>query len=237
MAPRAIFLDMDDTILDSSGGVEESWGLVCREFAGVLCCEPEPLRGAIKRAAQEFWKDEAIAGHWRVRLEESRVVYVENALRSEGLDPSRARDLAERYDAEVTARYRLFDDAIETLEWLRGRGLRLSLLTNGPQGMQRRKIERFGLAPYFDRIYIEGEFGLGKPARELFEHALGTAGTSAAEAWHVGDNLYADIGGAQAAGIHAVWIHRERLELKEDAPVVPDRVIGHLKELREALTD
>jgi putative hydrolase of the HAD superfamily len=235
--PRAIFLDMDDTILDSSGGVEESWGLVCREFAGVLCCEPEPLRLAIRESAREFWKDEAISGHWRVRLEESRVLYIEQALRVAKLDHGQARAIADRYDAEVTARYRLFDDAVETLEWLRDQGFGLSLLTNGPRGMQRAKIERFGLARYFDAIYIEGEFGHGKPSREVFEHALATSKAAAADAWHVGDNLYADIGGAQGAGIHAVWIHRERLELKDDAPAVPDRVIGHLSELRAALDE
>jgi FMN phosphatase YigB (HAD superfamily) len=53
----------------------------------------------------------------------------------------------------------------------------------------------------------------------------------------VGDNLYADIGGAQAVGIHGVWIHRDRLELHEGAPAVPDRVIGHLADLREALEE
>ena len=226
---------MDDTILDSSCGVEESWGLVCREFAGRLSCEPEPLRLAIRKSAQEFWRDESLAGHWRVKLEESRVLYIEAALRDEGLDVSHARDLAYRYDSEVTARYRLFDDAVETLEWLRTQGFAMCLLTNGPQAMQRAKISRFGLEPYFDRIVIEGEFGHGKPDRQVFEHALSTSNVAAADAWHVGDNLYADIGGAQAVGIHAVWIHRERLEMKDDAPAVPDRVIGHLTELREAL--
>jgi putative hydrolase of the HAD superfamily len=190
---------------------------------------------AIRRAAQEFWKDEAVSGHWRVRLEESRVMYVEQALRAEGLDFAHARAIADRYDAETTARYRLFDDAVETLEWLRSKGFGLSLLTNGPQGMQRRKIERFGLAPFFDAIYIEGEFGHGKPSREVFEHALGRSGAAPSDAWHIGDNLYADIGGAQGAGIHAVWIHRERLEMKDGAPAVPDRVIGHLHELRDCL--
>jgi putative hydrolase of the HAD superfamily len=170
-----------------------------------------------------------------VKLEESRALYVEQALRGKGLDHSHARAMADRYDAETTARYRLFDDAIETLEWLRSRSFAMCLLTNGPQGMQRAKIARFGLAPYFDAIFIEGEFGCGKPDRRVFEQALLTSGASCEDAWHVGDNLYADIGGAQQCGIHAVWIHRERLELKDDAPAVPDRVIGHLRELREAL--
>ncbi|MCA9830722.1 MAG: HAD family hydrolase [Dehalococcoidia bacterium] len=235
--PHAVFLDMDDTLLDSSGGAEESWKLACSTFAPHLGIEPEQLRLAIRKAAQEFWRDEAVSGHWRVKLKESRVMFVENALREEKLNVDLAKPLATLYDEQVTARYRLFDDAIETLEWLRSTGKRLGLLTNGPQDMQREKIARFELEQYFDFIVIEGEFGRGKPERAVFEHALSRTALMAADAWHVGDNLYADIGGAQSVGIHAVWIHRDRLEMKNDGHAVPDRVIGHLAELRDALSE
>jgi FMN phosphatase YigB (HAD superfamily) len=62
-----------------------------------------------------------------------------------------------------------------------------------------------------------------------------TVGSKPELSWHIGDNLYADIGGAQKAGMHAAWIHRDRLELKDDAPCTPDRVFAHLPELLEAL--
>jgi putative hydrolase of the HAD superfamily len=101
--------------------------------------------------------------------------------------------------------------------------------------MQRWKLNRFGLEPYFDVLVIEGEFGAGKPSPKVFEHALTVVGAGKNEAWHVGDNLYADIAGAQAAGIHATWIHRDRLELGDSPKAIPDRVIAHLPELRAAL--
>jgi putative hydrolase of the HAD superfamily len=64
---------------------------------------------------------------------------------------------------------------------------------------------------------------------------MATVGTAPEESWHIGDNLYADVGGAQAAGVHAAWIHRDRMELKDDSPHIPDRVFGHLPELIAAL--
>ena len=35
-----------------------------------------------------------------------------------------------------------------------------------------------------------------------------------------------DVGGAKNVGIHAVWIHRDRLEIKEEPIVVPDRILS-----------
>lgn len=235
MTPRAIFFDLDDTLLDTSGGVDEAWRVACAAYAAELGADPGSLRQAIREQAIAFWKDEAAVEHWRTRLHEARRRNVAAALRQLGLDASAAPRIADRYWEEHTARMRLFDDAIDTLERLRSAGFRLGLLTNGPAEMQRWKLARFPIAGHFDVIVIEGEFGHGKPHPRVFAHALETVRAAPAEAWHIGDNLYADIGGARSAGLYATWIHRDRLELQPDPPALPDRVIGHLAELREAL--
>jgi putative hydrolase of the HAD superfamily len=236
MIPRALFFDMDDTLLDGITAMQTAWGIVCAEAAADLDCDAGTLREAIRRESAEFWKDEsAVEKEWRTRLLEARELCVGRALAAEGLDTAPAATIARRYSEEHRAHLALFPDAIETLEAVKGSGLRLGLLTNGPAYLQRDKIARFGLEPYMDVIVIEGEFGQGKPHPRVFAHALASVGADAAHAWHVGDNLYADVGGAKAAGIYGVWIHRGRMEIREDAPAVPDRVIAHLAELREPL--
>ena len=235
MPPRAIFFDLDDTLLDTSGGVQVSWELACRESAAVLDCEWQTIRDAVIKDMMAFWRDEAAVEHWRTRLSDAREHVIAQTFEARGWDPVLVKPLSDRYGTERDSRLRMFDDALETLESLRSRGFKLGLLTNGPADMQRGKLRRFDLAGHFDVVVVEGEFGRGKPHREVFEHALATVGVAASDAWHVGDNLYADIGGAQAAGLHATWIHRDRLELKEGGQWIPDRVIGHLPELRAAL--
>lgn len=229
---------MDDTLLDTSGGVEASWRAVAAEFAPRLGCEPEPLRAAIRKQLMEFWSNEsAVEKQWRTRLHEARKHNVELALRGQGLDSALAQTISECYWTQQHSRMQLFSDALETLECLGAAGFRLGLITNGPAEMQREKIARFALERHFEVIVIEGEFGHGKPSPKVFQHALESVGHGAHEAWHVGDNLYADVAGAQAVGLHAAWIHRDRLELKEEAAVVPDRVVAHLPELCAALLD
>ncbi|MFN0149018.1 MAG: HAD family hydrolase, partial [Dehalococcoidia bacterium] len=212
MAPRAIFFDLDDTLLDTSGGVEKAWRLTCERFGPTLGIDADLLREAIRREAAEFWKDEAAVGHWRIRLMEARVLVVDNALTALGLDRAHSQPVAEMMESERTSRLKLFDDSVETLEWLKTAGFRLALLTNGPGELQRSKLAAFPIDHYFDAVVIEGEFGAGKPDPSVFHHALTTTNTAPADAWHVGDNLYADIGGAQGVGSQGVWIHRDRLE-------------------------
>ncbi|MGK2966538.1 MAG: HAD family hydrolase, partial [Tepidiformaceae bacterium] len=150
-------------------------------------------------------------------------------------DPSLAHHISHRYAHLHRENLHIFDDAIEILEGIRAAGYATAMITNGPRPLQRDKIERFGFAPYFDLIVIEGEFGHGKPHRAVFEHAVATFGVEPARAWHIGDNLYADISGAQAVGLHATWIHRDRLKLDPDPIATPDRAIATLRELREPL--
>lgn len=229
--PAAVFFDMDDTLLDSSGGVEAAWHAVSLAMAPELAGRWPAVHAAFRREAGVFWRDEAAVGHWRVRLHAAREHVMRLALIAEGLDPALAAPLSDRYAAEVEDRWRLFDDALVTLDTLRGRGIRLALLTNGPSDMQQRKVARFDLARHFDAVVIEGVFGRGKPDREVFEHALAATDARPNEAWHVGDNLYADVGGAKNAGLGAIWIHRERLTMKDDYVVPPDLTIAHLAEL------
>lgn len=234
MPPRAIFFDLDDTLLDNGSGVQASWEAVGRLAAPQVGCDWQVVRDAVVGEMKAFWENEAAVEHWRTRLDDARVHVMTMAFEKRGWDTAAVQQLSDLYWTERQARMVLFGDALSTLDALRSRGFRLALLTNGPAEMQRGKVTRFALAPYFDVIVIEGEFGKGKPHRAVFEHALATVGASASEAWHVGDNLYADIGGAQSAGVHATWIHRDRLQLK-DGDRIPDRVIGHLPELLEAV--
>ena len=236
MRPRAILFDMDDTLLDWFSAVHVGWEVVCAEFAPALGADPVSLRGAIEREGALFWRDEGAAAPYRTRPLDSRREIVRLALLAEGLDDALAEEIARRLLDEMKARIAPFGDSIETLEALRENGYRLGLVTNGSTEMQREKIERWDLARHFDAIVIEGEFGRGKPDPAVFAHALEGVGVAPDEAWMVGDNLYADIGGARAAGIHTVWIHRERLQFPEEAPPAhPHRRIGHLAELRAAL--
>ena len=56
--PRALILDLDDTILDAYGNPSEAWLKLCHEFAGQLgSVMPRALHAAILEARDWVWSD------------------------------------------------------------------------------------------------------------------------------------------------------------------------------------
>ncbi len=119
-------------------------------------------------------------------------------------------------------------ESLVVLETLRNNGAKLALITNGSATDQRGKIERWNLAHHFEVIAIEGEFGVGKPDQRVYRHVLDTLG---AHEVMIGDDLYADIGGAKQLGIEAIWVDVAGNGLPADAAVTPDRIIRSIAEL------
>ena len=158
------------------------------------------------------------------------------ALLSEGLDESPTEEIARDSLRGYLERVAPFDDSIETLEALRSQGYRLGMVTNGSSETQREKIARWNLEPYFDEIVIESEFGRGKPDPAVFAQALAGTGRRPPRGLDGGrQSLRRYRRGARAAGIHSVWIHRDRLQFPDDPAAHPHRRIGNFGELRAAL--
>jgi putative hydrolase of the HAD superfamily len=130
--------------------------------------------------------------------------------------------------------HRLFDDVTETLEAARDAGIRLAIVTNGPSGAQRAKLEALGIDDSFDAVFISAEVGAAKPDPAIFDFAIEELDADPATTWHVGDLLDKDVAGAQAAGIRGVWLNRLG-ETAADGDAVPDLEITSLRELLPAL--
>ncbi len=121
-----------------------------------------------------------------------------------------------------------FDDVEECLGILRSK-YRLGVITNGHAETQRPKLDSAVISGYFESVTTV-DIGHGKPQVEIFDHALNTLGVSANEAVYVGDYLFWDVGGANAAGMHSIWLNRKGHEREAGEPE-PDAEIKSLADL------
>ena len=103
--------------------------------------------------------------------------------------------------------YRLFPDVESTLATLEGAGLRMGVVSNFEEWLER-LLESLGVTRYFDVRVISGIEGVEKPDHRIFELALERAGLPAEEAVYVGDNPFFDTDPAGAIGMFPVLLDR-----------------------------
>jgi putative hydrolase of the HAD superfamily len=232
--PKAVLLDLDDTILDDTSAVDTCWKEACAahrvDFAGL---DPAELYKAIKEKGQWYWGDPERHRLGRLDLEAARAEVVRLALADLDVDAAGvAEKIAGTYSRSRDVRMRPLPDATDTVRWLRKCGCRLALLTNGSGAAQRRKIDRFDLAGLFDCILIEGEAGFGKPDERIYRRALETLAVAPEQAWMVGDTLEFDVAAPQRLGLFTVWIDVNGLGVPSGKDVRPDLIVRALSDLR-----
>jgi putative hydrolase of the HAD superfamily len=234
--PRAMLIDMDDTILSAYGRPDIAWNSVTAEFAGELApLSPQQVAAAIVESARKFWA--AAEAEWRLKLAEARHEVVRGgfsalaAIGQTALPVDLAIRLADRFTAYREEQMFVFPGAHDTIDALKARGVKLALVTNGAAEIQRAKVERFALTHRFDHIQIEGEHGFGKPDERAYLHAMRALGVTAPETWMIGDNLEWEIEVPQRLGIYAIWIDAHGEGLPAESTVKPDRIIRSLTEL------
>ena len=124
-----------------------------------------------------------------------------------------------------------FEHAEETLQILQ-KEYRLGIITNGPSEGQRKKLEKSGLAGYFQKehVIVSGDYPYHKPDHRLFEEAAQRLSVSVDECVFVGDIFTNDVYGAMKAGMKAVWIWNGNRRCSLDIPLIHD-----IAELPQAL--
>ena len=238
--PRALLIDLDDTILSAFGPSEGQWHRVAAQFSERLAPHaPADVAAAILGQSRVLWSDPSRHKQWRQRINDARRQIVANALAELCADrhpvPPRAlsEELADAFNALHEAELCLFPGAHDALDQFKELGVRLALITNGAAEPQRAKVVRFALEHRFDHIQIEGEHGFGKPEERAYTHAMAALGVAAHETWMVGDNLEWEVVAPQRLGIYAVWIDAYGQGLPPGSPVRPDRIIRSLCDLLE----
>jgi putative hydrolase of the HAD superfamily len=211
MKLKAVFFDAGETLLAPHPSFHELFALVLGEQGHDR--PPERVGAVFERMAPSFAEviDRLAVSSWSVSREASTAFWgalYGKALEDLGVpDPSGkvASALYERFTRYES--YRLFPDAVPTLEALKAAGKTVGLISNFEEWLEGMLIE-MEVAPLFDLMVISGKEGIEKPDPAIFRLALDRSGVDPADALYVGDHPRIDIKGAQAVGMEAVLIDR-----------------------------
>lgn len=251
---KAIFFDLDDTLLWDEKSVKDAFEKTCRYAQEKYDIDPERFEERVRENARELYASyptyeftkkigiNPFEGLWGDFPDEGgmfpemkRIVpeYRKQAwtkgLKDLGIeDEAFGEELGETFPQKRKESPHLYEASLRLLDEMKEK-YDLILITNGSPALQQLKLSITPeLKPYFTHIIISGGFGIGKPDASIFEHALELSGYTNKEVVMVGDNLNTDILGANRTGITSVWLNVKGKKAEE---VKPDYEINDLMEL------
>jgi YjjG family noncanonical pyrimidine nucleotidase len=139
-------------------------------------------------------------------------------------------NLSEDYLNTCPRKGYLIPGALEALQNL-VKNYSLTVITNGFEDIQRIKMEASNITSFFDHIITSQKAGFKKPAKEIFQFALGENRITSNQAIMIGDNLLTDIAGARNASIDTIFFNPDKVE---HSATVKHEIV-HLNELSELL--
>jgi putative hydrolase of the HAD superfamily len=216
MSVRAVLLDALGTVLR----LDDPVGRLRAELAGRgVSVTTDEAREAL-RAEMTYYRKHHDEARDAARLDDlrHRCALVLNAAL-----PPHARGLPDIRDALMSSlRFTAFPEVPEVLRELRGRGLKLVVVSNWDVSLHD-ALTAAGVAPLVDAAVSSAEAGARKPHARIFIHALVLAGgVAASDALHAGDTLEADVDGARAMGIAPVFVARDGEPGPPGVPTIAD---------------
>ena len=123
---KHLLLDLDDTLLDYSGGVDDCWRASCTIGCADGVLDAAALVREVAASRRWFWDDPARHRRERVNMLGAWTKIVAHALEMLGHpDPTLAGRIATEFARRRRARLKLFPDALDCLAWWRAHGIAL----------------------------------------------------------------------------------------------------------------
>lgn len=204
-----LFIDFDDTLYDTHGNSV----IALRELFDALHLEQWFTDAQV--FYDRYW--EANIDLWTrySRGEITRDYLIVERFRrpfsyGEGLEPT-AQYCLEASDLFLdlcSSKPGLVEGARELMDYLKTKGYRLHMCSNGFHEVQYRKLRSCGLHNHFDTIVLSEDAGVNKPSPLFFDYAIQKTGAQKETTLMIGDNFQTDILGAKRFGLDTAYFNR-----------------------------
>ena len=231
MRYKDLFIDFDDTLYDTRGNAVIALSETFEAFhLERYFADPQTFYDAYWWANIDLWtryskgeitRDYLILERFRRPLSEGKGIEVTEAL---------CLEMSNRFLDFCASKPGVIDGAHELMDYLKQRGYRMHMTSNGFHEVQYKKLAACGMRDYFDTIILSENAGVNKPSPAFFDYALRQSGASRETTLMIGDNLQTDILGALNAGIDALLFNRWEVDVRE-SPQAPTFVVDHLRDI------
>ena len=209
MKYKDLFIDFDDTLYDTYGNAVIALKETFEHFhLDRYFSDPQTFYEAYWAANIDLWtrysKGEIdrpflIVERFRRPLSLGKGLEVTEAL---------CLEMSDTFLDFCSSKPGVVEGAHELMDYLRSRGYRMHMTSNGFHEVQYKKLAACGLRDFFDTIILSEDAGVNKPSPQYFDYALKVSGAERQTTLMIGDNLNTDVLGALNAGIDAMLVNR-----------------------------
>ena len=232
---KDLFIDFDDTLYNTYGNaviaLRETFDYfqLKRYFS-----DPQVFYDSYWEANIDLWsrysrgeitRDNLIVERFRRPLSEGKGIEVTKEF---------CLEVSDRFLDFCSNKPGVVDGAHEVMDYLKKKGYRMHMTSNGFHEVQYKKLAACGLKDYFDNIILSEDAKYNKPSKAYFDYALKIAGAQSDSVLVIGDNLNTDILGALHAGLDAMLFNRWQVDVSSVTPQ-PTFVVDQLRDIIEIL--
>ena len=232
---KDLFIDFDDTLYDTYGNaiiaLRETFDYfqLKRYFS-----DPQLFYDSYWEANIDLWsrysrgeitRDNLIVERFRRPLSEGKGIEVTKEF---------CLEVSDRFLDFCSNKPGVVDGAHEVMDYLKKKGYRIHMTSNGFHEVQYKKLAACGLKDYFDNIILSEDAKYNKPSKAYFDYALKIAGAQSDSVLMIGDNLNTDILGALHAGLDAMLFNRWQVDVSSVTPQ-PTFVVDQLRDIIKIL--
>jgi len=243
-----LFIDFDDTLYDTHGNAVIALQEVFEAFnLGQWFPDPQVFYDAYWEANIDLWtryaRDE-ITRDFLIVERFRRPLCVSEAFRAAANSSSQSSgaggtlfilhsslELSDKFLDFCANKPGVVEGAHELMDYLRGKGYRMHLCSNGFHEVQYKKLAACGLRDYFQTIILSEDAGANKPSKQFFDYAFKVSGATRETTIMIGDNLQTDIIGAHDAGLDTILFNRWDIEPSD----IPTHTVTKLSEIKGIL--
>ena len=200
---KAVFLDVDDTLLDFEKCAKEAM----HEAADLLgIALPEQTESKFHEINDQLWGKLQQGQLTPEKLHSIRwgMIFAELGIEADGEAFDRMFSGC-LFDTAVPV-----DGAFSLLERLNGR-VRMFVTSNASFDEQRNRLGKAGMLKYFEKLFVSDRIGYPKPQKEFFDACFRELPElRPEEVLMIGDSISSDISGAYAYGIRTCWFNKKK---------------------------